>query len=186
MSMNDNIIEKINIFFQSILKGVLFGILPILIFMLITSKTPIIFGIRSFVVLSGSMQPTLPVGSIIFTKDIPSYRVGEMITFQNGSVPVTHRIIDTQMKDTLINYKTQGDANSDPDGQLVSKNEIIGKVFYHIPYIGKITSLLKTLPGFLIFIVLPALIFIIFEIINIKKELTREIEKKLLQKINPI
>lgn len=180
--MNSGLLSTISDFLQQILKAVIFGILPFLLFMMITSRTPIILGIRSFVILTGSMQPSLPVGSVVFTQNIPTYQIGEIIAFKSGDVNVTHRIIDFEVKDNNFLYKTQGDANNSPDSQLISQDKILGKVFYHLPYLGKLTIFLKTLPGFLLLIIFPSLIFIFFEIINIKNELTKEIENKLIQK----
>ena len=85
-------------------------------------------------------------------------------------------------KENNILYKTQGDANNSADSQLISQDKILGKVFHHLPYLGKLTVFLKTLSGFLLLIVLPAFVFIIYEIMNIKNELTKEIDKKLIQK----
>ena len=184
--MKNEFINNISEVFQLLLKGVIFGILPFLLFMMITSRTPKILGIRSFVILTGSMQPTLPVGSIIFTQNFPAYQVGDIVAFKTGEVNVTHRIIDFETKDNNILYKTQGDANNTPDSQLIPQDKILGKVYYHLPYLGKLTLFLKTLPGFLTLIVFPTVIFIFFEILNIKNELTKEIEKKLIQKMQTI
>ena len=172
--------------FEWILKGVIFGILPFLVFVLITSRSPVILGIRSFVTLTGSMQPTIPVGSVIFTQSFPKYRGGDIIAFKSGNVNVTHRVIDVETKDNKLFYKTQGDANNTADNQLVPQENVIGKGFYHLPYLGRLVVFLKTIPGFFIFIVLPALIYIILEIGNIKKEMTKEIEKKLKQQMQPV
>ncbi len=145
-----------------------------------------ILGIRSFVVLTGSMNPILPPGSIVFTQNFPNYKIGDIIAFKSGNVNVTHRIIDFEEQNGSFSYKTHGDANNAPDSQLVSNSQILGKVFYSLPYLGKLTIFLKTLPGFLLLIVSPALVFVIFEIINIKNELTKEIEKKVMRKMQTI
>ena len=183
--MKNELLENISTIFQFLLKGVIFGILPFLLFMMITSRTPLILGIRSFVILTGSMQPTLPVGSVIFTQNFPTYQTGDIVAFKSGDVTVTHRIIDFETKDNNILYKTQGDANNTPDSQLIPQEKILGKVYYHLPYLGKLTMFLKTMPGFLALIVFPAFVFIIFEIVNIKNELTKEIEKKLMKSLKP-
>ena len=183
--MKNEIFENISIIFQFLLKSVIFGIMPFLVFMMIASRTPVL-GIQSFVVLTGSMQPTLPTGSIVFTKAFGQYQIGDIVSFKNGNVNVTHRIIDTQFKDNNLHYKTQGDANNTPDSQFVSNTQVLGKFFYHLPYIGKLSIFLKTLPGFITLIIIPALIFILFEMVNIKNELTKEIEKKLMQKMQTV
>lgn len=160
----------------------IFILIPIILFVLITSRTSLLFGIRSFVVLTGSMEPQVHVGSMVFTIPQNSYGVGDIITFKRGEISITHRIAG------IINnqFRTKGDANKSPDPQMVSQSVIIGKDFLIIPYFGKFTNFIKTVPGFLLFIVLPALIFIGFEAKTIKEEWEKEIEKKLLQKMKGI
>jgi len=169
--------------FKLLLKAIIFGVFPILVFVMITSRTSIIGGIQSFVVLTGSMEPSLPVGSIVFTKKFPSYRQKDVVAFKTGNVIVTHRIIDFETKNNIYYYKTQGDANNNPDSPMVSQDQILGRAFFLVPYLGKLALFLKTIPGFLLLIGFPAIIYIILEIINIKKEMTKEIEKKLLEKM---
>jgi len=176
-------IKTISYISQMLLKAVIFGILPFFFFILITSRTPVIGGIQSFTVLSGSMEPTVPVGSIIFTQKFPSYRINDVIAFKRNNIVVTHRIVDIEDKNNILYYKTKGDANNTVDTDLVSNFDILGKSFYYVPYLGRFVFFMKTIPGFLIFIVFPALIYIILEIFNIKNEMTKEIEKKLQQKM---
>ena|SRR3989344_4478657 len=184
--MENDSIPTFSIVIQFFLKAVIFGIMPFLIFMMVTSRSPVIFGIRSFVILTWSMQPTLPVGSVVFTQNFPAYQAGDIVAFKNGNVNVTHRIIDFEVKEGSTLYKTQGDANNSSDSQLISQDNILGKAFYHLPYLGKLTMFLKTMHGFLALIVFPAFVFIVFEIVNIKNELTKEIEKKLMQKMQTV
>ena len=165
------------------MKALVFGIFPFVIFIAVTSRSSILGGIRSFVVLTGSMEPAVPVGSIVFSKDFPTYQPNDIVAFKTGNVTVTHRVIDFEIKNDEYFYKTQGDANNSPDSQPVSGGQILGKAFYIVPYVGKLAIFLKTLPGFLLLIAFPALVFIIFEILNIKNELTKEIEKRIMQKM---
>ena len=184
--MEDKNISTLSQIIQILLKSFVFGIFPFVIFMLITSRSPILGGIRSFVVLTGSMEPAIPVGSVVFSKNFSIYNPNDIVAFKTGSVTVTHRIIDFEVKNNEYFYKTQGDANNNPDSQPVSGGQILGKAFYIVPYVGKLAIFLKTLPGFLLLIVFPALVFIIFEILNIKNEMTKEIVKKLIQKMQTI
>ncbi|OGK15513.1 signal peptidase I [Candidatus Roizmanbacteria bacterium RIFCSPHIGHO2_01_FULL_39_12c] len=183
--MKNDFFQNLGIVSQILVKSVIFGILPFLIFMMVTSRVPI-FGIQSFVVLTGSMEPLLPTGNIVFTQNFDLYQIGDIVAFKSGGVNITHRIIDTEINDNQLLYRTQGDANNNPDGQSITGDKILGRVFYHIPYIGKFAIFLRTLPGFITLIIIPALIFIILEIINIKNELTKEIDKKLIRKIQTI
>lgn len=173
---------------MNILKNILVGtigfalviVLPFVIFTYVTSKSPLFFDFRSFVVLTGSMEPVLPVGSMVYTQPKPSYTVGEMITFKDvESRTVTHRIIEVQ-GDKFI---TKGDANNAPDKNPVPKDRVIGSVFFDVPYIGMYTDFLKRPQNFILFIILPALIFIGFELWNIKNEIVKETEKRVLKRL---
>jgi signal peptidase I len=154
---------------------IIFAIVPIVLFILITSRSPIIFGIRSFVVQTGSMEPKIHVASIVFTKPLLAYQTGDIITFNRGNITFTHRIAGIKNNQ----YQTKGDANNITDPQTVSKSKIIGKDFIIIPYIGRISEFLKTIPGYLIFIVLPILLFIAFELLRIKKEIEKQVEARI-------
>lgn len=171
------IIKKIIHFKLSI---IIIFILPITIFTLLTSKTTVIQNIRSYVVLTGSMSPTIPQGSIIYTKNASNYEKGDVIAFKTkeGQV-VTHRIVEVQKN----GYKTKGDANNSADKSLVSPKDILGGQIFSLPYAGKFILFLKTMPGFLLFIILPGTLFILFEIWNIKIHMEEEIQKKLVKQL---
>ncbi|MBI2021769.1 signal peptidase I [Candidatus Daviesbacteria bacterium] len=159
-------------------------ILPLAVLTLITFKTPVLAGFRSFVVLTGSMQPLIPTGSIVYSQKSPSYGKGDIVSFESGGVVITHRIIGVVKKEGGTFFKTKGDANNVSDTQLIPQNKVIGKIQFLFPYLGKLLFFLRTLPGFILMIVLPTIIFITLEILNIKKELEKQIEKKLKEKMS--
>jgi signal peptidase I len=166
--------------------GILLMILaPIAVFTLVASRTDALFSIRSFVVISGSMSPTYPVGSLIYTKKA-TYDVGDIIAFKNAEdQTVTHRIVEKvrQGNDTL--FKTKGDANKVTDQELVHSGRIIGKSYVSVPKIGYFMSFLKTPPGFIGLVIIPTLIFIAVELISIYKEIARVSEEKAMRKYAP-
>ena len=92
-------------------------------------------GMTLYVVLSGSMNPTIETGSIVVvdTKE-KDYMIGDIITFQIEEQLVTHRIVE--MEQGII--KTKGDANAMPDSKLITKYQIKGKVKHVIPKWGYI------------------------------------------------
>jgi len=130
-------------------------------------------GIRSFTVLSGSMEPTILTGSIVLTQPKSEYKKDDIIAFnQNGQI-ISHRIIKAIKTAADIKYATKGDANNTPDNDFVSDSSVIGKEFFSIPFIGYISLFLKTLTGLIIFIILPTLLFIMLEVFNIISELKK-------------
>ena len=160
-------------------------LLPFVIFTLITSKTPLIGGIQSFVVLTGSMQPTIPAGSIVFTQKA-TYQKNDVIAFQQGNVTITHRIVGVKKEENQLIYATKGDANKTVDETFVSQKDILGKTIFSIPYIGKFVLFLKTLPGFALFIIFPTIFFITFELNAVRKEIIKQAERKAMEKMKTI
>lgn len=169
----------------SILLGaILIIVLPLVIFTYVTSKSPIIFDFRSYVVLTGSMEPNIPVGSMIYTQPKPVYAVGDVITFTDKEDrTVTHRVAEVKKENNKISYVTRGDANTKEDTDVVPAEKVVGTVFFNVPEVGRYIDFLKTPQYFLALIVLPALIFIGFEFWNIRNEIVKETEKRVLKKL---
>lgn len=147
----------------------------IVIFVLISSKTPV-FGLRSYVVLTGSMQPAIPAGSVIVVEKQSAYHSGDIITFKNTSMEVTHRIISIKHSGNSAVYETRGDANQSPDKVPVYERAIAGKVILHTPYIGTLIIFLKTFSGLTFFIIVPGVVFILIELWAIKTEIQKNYE----------
>jgi signal peptidase len=123
-------------------------------------------------VLTGSMEPAIPVGSIIVIKetDPNSLIVGDVICYQfSEHALITHRIISV----SGAGFITKGDANEEPDDRLVEKEDVIGKVEIILPYFGYLASSVRTPIGFMILLFIPATLLIAFEIRNIIKELRK-------------
>lgn len=126
-------------------------------------------------VYTGSMEPAIPVGSVVVIKpvDPETLKEGDIICFKlSGLTSITHRIINI----TNEGFITKGDANEDPDMWTVKKENVIGKLILTIPYIGYIGYFVRTPIGFTLLIIIPATIIIIIEIRNIIKELKKKKE----------
>ncbi|WP_125143290.1 signal peptidase I [Clostridium transplantifaecale] len=126
---------------MKIIKGI-FNILSwavyacIIVYLLIAS--PMIAGYRPVVVLSGSMEPTYHVGSVIYYKsaDFADIKVGDAITFRTGeNAMVTHRVAEkSELSGT---FTTKGDANMTEDPNPVEYSQVMGKVLkFSIPMAG--------------------------------------------------
>lgn len=112
-----------------------------------------IFGVQVFGVLTGSMEPAYPTGSLIYVKkvDTEDLRVNDVITFSiSPNVIATHRIVEIvpdEANPAIVRYRTKGDANNDVDASLVSANNIIGKAMFSIPRMGYFASYIQQPPG---------------------------------------
>lgn len=156
------------------LTGVIFlGMLVLFTFL------PIPGNMQLLTVLSGSMEPAIKTGALVFVKPAESYAVGDVVTYHaDGDTTFTHRIIAQSEEDGVLTFVTQGDANNVADDILVRPEMIVGKVLWDIPYMGYMTSFAKTRTGILLFVVLPATFIIIEESLTLKKELKkRELQK---------
>ena len=109
-----------------------------------------VIGFTPYTVLSGSMEPTYHVGSIVYVKkvDPTTLRVGDPITFRlTGNVIATHRIIEVHGEGTPdLGFRTQGDANDTVDG-ITSASAVIGKATFSIPYLGYLSNFLQQPKG---------------------------------------
>lgn len=120
-----------------------------------------LFGILPFTVISGSMEPAYPTGSLIYVKPVQAQeiRVGDPITFrlEGGQAVATHRVISIDEENGC--FQTKGDANDAADGQPVYYNQLIGTPIFSIPALGYVASFIAAPPG--LYIALAGAVIII-------------------------
>ncbi len=98
-----------------------------------------LLGIRTYTVLSGSMEPAIPTGTLLLVGPVNPRKLEEndIITFRLGdSLTATHRIVSVHKTADGLQFQTKGDANSAADGKWVHENEVIGSPFLFIPGAG--------------------------------------------------
>ena len=145
--------------------------------LLIISVFPITGNIKFMVVQSGSMEPAIKMGSIIMVKPVKEYKIGDVITFGEATKvqeSTTHRIYNIKVINEKLVYITKGDANNTPDTREIKKSEIIGKVFFNIPYLGYAVDFTRKPLGLALIIIVPATVIIGDEI----KKIYGEVKKK--------
>ena len=126
-----------------------------------------LFGLQVYSVLSGSMEPEYPVGSLIYVKEVDhkELKVGDPITFLlDKDTVVTHRIIEVLVDEedpNTIRYFTQGDANGIPDAKSVHYKNIIGTPVFTIPYLGYVSNYIQNPPGMYIAISAGAILLML-------------------------
>ncbi len=110
-------------------------------------------GLQVFTVLSGSMEPTYHVGSLIYVKktDTAQLAEGDVITFLlDENTVATHRIVGVvpdEEDPSVLRYRTKGDANSAEDGKLVHYKNVIGTPVFTIPLLGYVANYIQNPPG---------------------------------------
>lgn len=102
-----------------------------------------------YAVLTGSMAPALPVGTLAVTRpvDIDEVMVGEVVTYQlssGESTVVTHRVIGTRINAAgERELLTQGDTNAVTDREPVREVQLRGRLWYAVPHLGRVSALLS-------------------------------------------
>jgi len=163
------------------IKKITNTIINIIIFIEITLVIiflgPSLFGLKTFVVTSGSMEPLYPTGSLIYVKKVDPNHIKEndVITFymQNSKIIATHQVyeIDNENK----TFKTQGINNKDEEGNIIHDapinfSSLIGKPVVCIKYLGYINRLITTPPGVYFVIVFTIFITLIYYTLDKRKD----------------
>lgn len=142
-----------------------------LAFFSLTSNTDYLGGYRSFLVQSGSMEPSIMTGDIIIIGKAPEYKKNDVITFHGEERIVTHRIIGIEEKNGLKTIMTKGDANRSEDEGVITEDKIIGKVAFVVPKFGYFVDFARSTYGLIILIMIPAAILILDQLFTVKKQM---------------
>lgn len=108
-----------------------------------------VVGLQPYAVLSGSMEPQIPVGALLYVKPCGAddVAVGDVITFvlNEDLMTATHRVVAIDAE--AGTFTTKGDANETEDGAPVSFQNLIGKPLFAIPLVGYLSAFLSTWTG---------------------------------------
>ncbi|MFC0682303.1 signal peptidase I [Lysobacter korlensis] len=119
----------------------------------VTLIVPAVAGATPLAVLTPSMEPTLPVGTLVVVKPTPvqDVRLGDVITYQikpGDPTLVTHRVVEVRSISTGdIEFLTKGDNNDATDPTVVTAPQLKGKVWYSVPLAGFISMAVGTMLG---------------------------------------
>lgn len=111
---------------------------------------PPVFGYHIYTVLSGSMEPAIPVGSLSYIQETAPEDMKEkdVIAYYGGSdrtAIITHRVVENRV--FMGEFVTKGDANPDEDMMPIPYEDFIGKVRLSIPRVGRAAQALSSTPG---------------------------------------
>lgn len=128
-----------NIFGVLILISVIASCLPLTV--------PRLLGYEIYEVVSGSMEPEIPVGSVIYVVKAAPEEIAEneIIAFQSGNSVITHRVVENRLVEG--EFITKGDANAKEDFKAASYQSLIGRVSLHIPVMGRLMTLYTSVIG---------------------------------------
>ena len=132
--------------------------------------------ISFYTIVSPSMNPVIKVYDVVVNikpsgpEDI---EIGDIITYVSTNstsegMTITHRVVAiTKAENGNYEYQTQGDNNSEPDGVLVTYDNVIGKEIIIIPKLGKIQFLLANKKSWLLLLLIPVMIFVFKDIYDL-------------------
>lgn len=153
------------------------------------NELPSFLGVKSFVIVSESMEPTIMTNDLIFITNTSkeNLEVGDIISFKTGDYINTHRIVRIEEKNGEEVYITKGDNNNSEDRTPVKLQDIEGKYLFRLPGFGKITEILKSKVTLVILLVFLVIISC-YEVRISKRRLKRkeerfEFNKKLVENV---
>lgn len=163
-------------------------LIPIIIynFTLITksflnpNEVPDFFGYKNFVIVSGSMEPTIMVGDAIFVKKVPQndIKINDIISFYEDDIIVTHRVVDIINENGIVKYRTKGDNNNTVDRKMTDYQKIEGKYQFKINGFGVVTEFLKNRVTLIFLITIMIIIFLYQNRLNKKRQIRKEKRRK--------
>lgn len=178
-----NAIKKvINVIIDIVVVLILIVSILVVVMSLTTlnSGVPNVFGFAPITVASNSMEDTLMVNDLIFCEvrvdsDIKDYKVGDIVTFNqeiDGEKKLnTHRIVEVIDDQGISYYRTQGDnpvTNPEPDPELKTDSDIVAKYIGNkLSGVGAFFSFIRTQLGFFLIVLLPMIIFFVYEAIRV-------------------
>ena len=142
-------------------------------------KVPDFLGYKPFIVLSGSMEPSIMTGDMVFVKetDPDSLKVGDVIAYKSGSAVVTHRIVEVKSENGEPRYVTQGDANNAADQSLVKPADVEGIYQRRVAGAGNLAMFMQTTTGMILFVVCPLVLFVLWDVIRRQLESRKEVSR---------
>lgn len=137
--------DRIGFVSQAVAWFVIIGISAVLI---VAVLIPRLAGATPYSVMTGSMRPGMPPGTLVVVKPKPinEIQIGDVVTYQLRSgepTVVTHRVVALGIRaDGAPLLQTQGDANNVPDAVPVREIQIKGAEWYSVPYLGYVNRAL--------------------------------------------
>lgn len=134
---------------MKLIRGVLDLVMAGFIFVCILLSVPKLWGFQIYAVTSGSMEPEIHTGDVIYVKgtSFGEVKEGDVITYSlnEGRTIVTHRVKTVDRKNGLL--QTKGDANEEEDQNWITEASLIGKAEYAVHGLGYLALMAATTEG---------------------------------------
>lgn len=130
-----------------------------------------------YTIVSGSMEPTIHVYDVVLNRAVNSpeeIKVGDVITFISTSsisegLTITHRVQDIKIVNGEYEFVTKGDYNPTADSSTAKYYNVIGKVAFKIPQLGRVQFFVASKAGWFFVVLLPAMGVIVYDVIKLFK-----------------
>jgi signal peptidase I len=126
-------------------------------------------GRELFAINGGSMEPTIPNGSLVAVQAVDPMRIaiGDIVTVRAGNGMIySHRVVQVLDGPEGRLLQLRGDANASADEAPVAPAQVVGRVTESVPLAGSAWSLLSTIPGFVAALSVPILLFLIHQLLG--------------------
>ena len=125
-------------------------LLIVLVVACLPLTVPKLLGYQVYTVISGSMEPAIPTGSLVYIKDMEPRDVadGDVIAFYGGhdsNAIITHRVVKNRV--VMGEFITKGDANEKEDMNPIPYANFLGRVELSVPVVGELAQMLTSLEG---------------------------------------
>lgn len=126
------------------------AMLLILVVLCLPLTVPRAAGYEIYSVISGSMEPEIPVGSLVYIRgeEPENIKEDEIIAFygaKDSNAIITHRVVENRV--VMGEFITKGDANKTNDMNPIPYDNFIGKAVLSIPVLGYAAQMLTSLEG---------------------------------------
>ncbi|MFK8213997.1 signal peptidase I [Haloferax volcanii] len=161
------------------------AVLLVAVALVVVLAAPQAFGAdASYTVLSGSMSPTFDAGDVVVVRDVPPADIseGDILTYRAAGSAitdertdrVTHRVVAVDRSGDSPVFRTKGDANEDIDSDPVAADRVVGRVWFHVPYLGLAAQFAQSRLGLVLFVILPGALLVVTELYSLYADAATE------------
>lgn len=158
------------------IKNIIISFVYVLVLIYLLIFIPSFWGHKPLVVISGSMEPTLKVGSLLYyhEQDLDKFNKDDILVYYTKHHTISHRLVE-RVDGVFI---TKGDANKSNDSIIVNDNQVLGKgTNWCIPFLGLYADFIYTHKYILFITVITLIIDLYFDYRRKKQEVTKYEEK---------
>ena len=148
---------------MKIVKNIVFWLATLLVLVAIVFiALPLLGGLEYRTIISGSMEPEIPVGSLVIIEKVKDedIKIGDVVTFYlSGETTVTHKVVGYDLsQDALI---THGVANDEGTNEYTPFDNVLGRVVFTVPWIGRLFLFVSTTRGKIIAATIIVVLYIL-------------------------